>query len=551
MDIPDAKASPENILGLVTILAGSASVMKVDRELKNLIDDEWDFKVKQLASGDYLASFPDVISVDMFSKFNSVDLALYGLKVRIAKTKMEATASAILQSTWIKVFGIPSFAREEEIVKELTSLAAEPLKVDVASLGAEGPVRVKVNCRDPTKIRGFVEVFFNGIGYELRFVSEGFHGKNQDGGPGDPPRDRKGGQDKDKKKEEGGEDSRENPSNAGRRERFPEKEQGNSQGDSQEEEMEELIKDGSPRDGEGEQFDRETPTIQPGLDTQSQETNSSESKATEKFINLEAEDNEQDDEVMGGESQISMITTQEDPTEPDQTCMGEADTKSAIPDGKIRVHSAEGTYLMDTDKWPNLNVTNIEPTTSEETGGMEDGTLQISAETFGKEERDQTWLTSGNKRKERKKKPPAMATRTSARISKIDGPIIDKATKRMQEKDDILGGKRNHNPFIVLNNVSNTYIENVIRDFGIEVEDIDTQIETFRIEERARAALAEANYKSYLEQRSAREAHQGEVEASELGMNKIDNSCRGTELTDPQAASNPEGGGNSSREETQ
>jgi hypothetical protein len=34
-------------------------------------------------------------------------------------------------------------------------------------------VRVKVKCCDPTQINGLVEVFFNKLGYDLKFVAEG------------------------------------------------------------------------------------------------------------------------------------------------------------------------------------------------------------------------------------------------------------------------------------------------------------------------------------------------------------------------------------------
>lgn len=117
MSIPEAKFQTEKVLGLITVLEGAATEQKVDRELKNLIDEEWDFKIRMLANGEFMACFRDELSVEMFSKFNAVDLALYGLKVKISRTKMEASATAVLQPAWVKLFGIPDMAREEEIVK--------------------------------------------------------------------------------------------------------------------------------------------------------------------------------------------------------------------------------------------------------------------------------------------------------------------------------------------------------------------------------------------------------------------------------------------------
>lgn len=75
----------------------------------------------------------------------------------------------------------------EEIVKELASLVAEPITVDGDSLQGDGPARIEVNYRDPAKLRIFMEVFFNSVGYGMRFVAEGRPGRNQGGGQGEPP----------------------------------------------------------------------------------------------------------------------------------------------------------------------------------------------------------------------------------------------------------------------------------------------------------------------------------------------------------------------------
>ena len=107
---------------------------------------------------------------------SSVELALYGLKIKISKSNIDPAASSILKTVWVKVHGVPSFARDKEIIKEITALVAEPIKVDDFSLLRDEPIRVRVNCRDPSKLKGFVEIFFNGVGYEIRFAVEGLHG---------------------------------------------------------------------------------------------------------------------------------------------------------------------------------------------------------------------------------------------------------------------------------------------------------------------------------------------------------------------------------------
>jgi hypothetical protein len=73
---------------------------------------------------------------------------------------------------------MPSIARTKEVVVKVATLAGEPLSVDDLSLIKTGPVMVKINCRDPYKLRGFVKIFFNKMGYEIKFVLEKYEDKS-------------------------------------------------------------------------------------------------------------------------------------------------------------------------------------------------------------------------------------------------------------------------------------------------------------------------------------------------------------------------------------
>jgi hypothetical protein len=66
----------------------------------------------------------------------------------------------VLQSTWVKIYGLLDVACKEDVVMKVATLAGEPVVVDELSLIETSPVRVKLNCRDPLKLRGFVTIFF-------------------------------------------------------------------------------------------------------------------------------------------------------------------------------------------------------------------------------------------------------------------------------------------------------------------------------------------------------------------------------------------------------
>jgi hypothetical protein len=47
--------------------------------------------------------------------------------VKIIKTNVDPAASSVLQSAWVRISGIPSFAKKEEwVVNEIASLVGEP-----------------------------------------------------------------------------------------------------------------------------------------------------------------------------------------------------------------------------------------------------------------------------------------------------------------------------------------------------------------------------------------------------------------------------------------
>jgi hypothetical protein len=162
---------------IIQVLRGEASERKLEEEVKNLITKSWDWQVKQMDVKEYIAIFPNMNSLETFSKISEILMSVHGIKVRFLKTKLDPEADEILQTTWIKIYGLHRIACKEEVVNKVATLAREPLVVDELSLIKTGPVRVKLNCRDPSKLRGFAKIFFNKVGHNIHFVSENYKDK--------------------------------------------------------------------------------------------------------------------------------------------------------------------------------------------------------------------------------------------------------------------------------------------------------------------------------------------------------------------------------------
>ena len=68
-------------------------------------------------------------------------------------------------------------ARIPDAVRVIAELAGSIVTVDEVSLIRDGPVRVKMNVRNLSSLRGFIEILIGKKGYELKFLAEDFKEK--------------------------------------------------------------------------------------------------------------------------------------------------------------------------------------------------------------------------------------------------------------------------------------------------------------------------------------------------------------------------------------
>lgn len=237
------------------------------------------------------------------------------------------------------------------------------------------------------------------------------------------------------------------------------------------------------------------------------------------------------------------------------------------PASQIIVQGLNGPYVMDKKKWPILSLPEevaLEGSSQEESltqdcmvnqssslGSKTRGCVSLGdpeeellhhyeaediMDTFSdwskgsdKEEGDKEWQSPKLSKKKRKKKAKqvVVATRTSSRIPRDGRSITEKATSRVMAKNTITGITQKHaNPFTVLNNADDAVLSQILGDLNVEVTNVGEQIGVFKAEELARAALAEANYKVFLEKQVDRDKPFSEDLSCELNMTIIDNKDR-------------------------
>jgi hypothetical protein len=117
----DQPKKKENV-GLLRITTGRATAEWVEEELEHMFDGKWKWMVRKISDNEFLAVFPTKEILDTFSKSKSINFALHNITTVVSKSEMDPSTSSVLQTGWVKLIGIPSFARNVEAVKPIAEL---------------------------------------------------------------------------------------------------------------------------------------------------------------------------------------------------------------------------------------------------------------------------------------------------------------------------------------------------------------------------------------------------------------------------------------------
>jgi hypothetical protein len=162
----------KEVLGLMHILSGQASLHIVERELKHLFREVNKWTIKQLKGEDkYMITFPNEDMRYQVAKFRSFEFETANVKAKVIPTNLSVGADDKLETVWVKAYNFPPIARKEEVVREVAYLVGEPEEVDLKTLEGFGPIKIKLSCRDAKQVRGETQVYFNkenrGIRWEV------------------------------------------------------------------------------------------------------------------------------------------------------------------------------------------------------------------------------------------------------------------------------------------------------------------------------------------------------------------------------------------------
>nr|XP_051211535.1 uncharacterized protein LOC127329029 [Lolium perenne] len=173
------------------------SAIQLSDELKNLVDDLWDWQVAKVSKSEFTVCFPSRATLKISTGSGKLYLLLSKAEVSIREAFLPPRPGKAFPTTWVKLTGLPRDMIEKDRLMAGMVMIGRPLEVDELSRRkwTTEPVRMRFQCRFPERIKGTVQLTVNGEPYTVGVQAE--LGRSGPGGAGDggppkppaPPRD--------------------------------------------------------------------------------------------------------------------------------------------------------------------------------------------------------------------------------------------------------------------------------------------------------------------------------------------------------------------------
>jgi hypothetical protein len=171
--------------GVFTIEEGEMDEEGVLKTLREKCDKEWHWNLMKMEDYKYLVKFPphkrvvDSVAMGGISYFY-LNRGAVMASLKVWDGEIEPVGQ--LTETWVQVRGVPPKWNDWQTVREIASSLGRLMEVDWQSFFSSffGMIRIKINCKDPTKIPTQRVLEMNNQLFLITFKAEGF---DQEQGP--------------------------------------------------------------------------------------------------------------------------------------------------------------------------------------------------------------------------------------------------------------------------------------------------------------------------------------------------------------------------------
>jgi hypothetical protein len=161
------------------------------RDLKALIDENWDWQVRRVSDTDFAVVFPTQASLNLCKNLcknaGGITLPISKISVLFVDPVPYSAAAMSLAKIWVRLSGVPQCLRKIDLLMEGTKMLGRPRLADEESLPMlDLPVRMLFHSHDPDHLPKSVMLFANLKGFKIGVEVEMAKGL---GGPSRRPDD--------------------------------------------------------------------------------------------------------------------------------------------------------------------------------------------------------------------------------------------------------------------------------------------------------------------------------------------------------------------------
>jgi hypothetical protein len=148
----------ETFAAVIQFMAAPLSEEQLSDELKNLVDEMWDWRVRKLSESEFAVVFPSRETLRMSMGSGKLYLPLSKSDTLIREAFLAPKLSLVLPSTWVRLTGVPEDLMTKEWLKAAFTMIGRPIDVDELSIQKRDrePIRMRFHCCFPQRIKGSV-----------------------------------------------------------------------------------------------------------------------------------------------------------------------------------------------------------------------------------------------------------------------------------------------------------------------------------------------------------------------------------------------------------
>ena len=152
---------------IITLGGSGLPISALEAELRHLVEGAWDWKVREVGPMQFSVSFPSKDLLKMSVRSGRLFLPLNNLEAAIRLADSDPAPVVVLQEAWVTITGLPRRMRTEARLLAGMRMLGRHLEVDARTLANRLPVRMRIACRDPSKLNGYAQIFHKNEGFNV------------------------------------------------------------------------------------------------------------------------------------------------------------------------------------------------------------------------------------------------------------------------------------------------------------------------------------------------------------------------------------------------